>query len=155
MNKIEIDLSKGINWPQSCAYCNGEPSTLAKTYFRVIDGYFFVAIRETTHTVHYPVCRKHRAAASFYGFMTNQSFPTGFVMVSLLVFLTCLSIEISDLFPRNIETIAEWLVSITIVFGVFFLKFKNPVKILKAKKNSAQIRIANQEYAENFRISNS
>jgi hypothetical protein len=67
MTITKINLANGLRWPNRCAYCNEAATKSARTHFRVIDGFFLVAIRETTHTVTFPVCKRHRWPAKFYG----------------------------------------------------------------------------------------
>src|SRR5262245_23883109 len=134
MEIVDVNLERGIRWPSNCAYCNGEASSEAKTHFRVIDGFFLVAIRETTHTIKYPVCFKHNWVAKFYGFVTNQAWPTGFVMVLIFPAFLCLPLVLGTSFGSKYgDTIA---VASYVLFAawVIYLKMHNPVKIIKAKK---------------------
>ncbi len=155
MDVVEINLEKGIKWPPKCAYCNEGASTDAKTHFRVIDGFFLIAIRETTHTVEYPVCDRHKWPAKFYGFVTNQAWPTGFVMVLTFPFL--LSIPLLFGTVANGKYDGQILVAAYVLFlvWVIYLKVRNPVKIVKAKKSIARFRFANQDYAAEFGRANS
>jgi len=150
MNIVEVNLTNGIRWPSKCAYCNGEASAEAKTHFRVIDGFFLVAIRETTHTVKYPVCSKHRWVARFYGFVTNQAWPTGFVMV--LAFPALLFLPLMLGAPFGLKFGDETAIALYATFAawVIYLKLRNPVKIVTAKKALARVRFSNRQYAEEF-----
>ncbi len=154
MNVVEVHLADGIRWPSRCAYCNGEASAEAETHFRVIDGFFLVAIRETTHTVKYPVCGKHRWVAKFYGFVTNQAWPTGFVMFLAFPALLLLPLVLGD--PFGIKFGDRSAIGLYAAFAawIIYLKLRNPVKIVTAKKTFARVRISNRQYAEEFKRAN-
>jgi hypothetical protein len=153
MDYVEVNLENGIRWPLKCAHCNGSASAEARTHFRVIDGFFLVAIRETTHTVNYPVCARHKWIAKFYGFMTNQAWPTGFVMVLILPPLLLLLLGVAIGFKvSDLAVVIAYIVSIA---WVYYLKMHNPVKIMKATKALAKVRLSNRQYADAFRRANS
>lgn len=154
MKVIEVNLNSGIKWPHKCAYCNQEATDEAKTHFRVIDGYLFVALRETTHTVNYPVCKRHKFISRFYGFVTNQAWPTGFVMVLTFPFLLSIPLLAGDGYgSKHYDQILAALYVLFIAW-VLYLKVKNPVKIIKAKKNVAKVRLSNSDYASEFEVIN-
>lgn len=155
MGIVEVDFEKGIRWPSKCAYCNGEASVEAKTHFRVIDGFFLVAIRETTHTIKFPVCDKHKWVAKFYGFVTNQAWPTGFVMVLIFPALFCLPLVLGTAIGSKFGDQIAVASYVLFVAWVIYLKTHNPVKILRAKKAIARVRLSNEEYAEEFKRANS
>lgn len=48
MKVVEITLNKEIAWPNRCAICGQSASDHAYTNYRNIDGYYLVAVRETT-----------------------------------------------------------------------------------------------------------
>jgi hypothetical protein len=150
MKKIDIDLSKEIRWPDKCAYCNSAANALATTNYRVIDGFFIVAIRETAHAVKYPVCNKHKWPARLYGFVTNQSFPTGLVMIMAILFAYVGIVASLDLGSKTLEEVVFYLGSAFFIIWVLYLKLNNPVKFTKVKKERAQLKVKNDQYAEEF-----
>jgi hypothetical protein len=154
VNLVDIDLTKAIRWPHRCAYCNGEATTEAKTHFRVIDGFFLIAIRETTHSFRYPVCSKHRWMARFYGFFTNQAWPTGFVMVLIVPAFLYLLITLGTGLGAGFGD--QLAIALYVLFAglIIYLKMRNPVKVVGAKKAFARIRFAKLEYAQAFRSQN-
>jgi hypothetical protein len=151
MEIFDVNLETGIRWPSKCAYCSGEASAEAKTHFRVIDGFYLIAIRETTHTVKYPVCAKHKWVAKFYGFVTNQAWPTGFVMVLIFPALLCLPLVLGTAIGSKFGDQIAIASYVLFAAWVMYLKMHNPVKIIKAKKALARVRLANGQYAEEFR----
>ena len=135
MKYIEVRLNKEITWPSSCAICNQAASVYAYTNYRIIDGFYLVAIRETIHRARYPVCNKHKWTARFYSFVTNQAFATGFVMA--LTFPLLLSIPILFLDVLNPKLVDSAVIAVYggFTFGIFYWKFRNPVKVIKVKKD--------------------
>ncbi len=154
MQKVEVNLENGIRWPNKCAICSEQAVSKAKTHFRVIDGYFLVAIRETTHTVEYPVCSKHKWTSKFYGFVTNQAWPTGFVMFLIFPLIFALPLLFASSFLGKLADILFMLSYPSFAVWIIYLKMRNPVKIIKAKKSKAVVRLKNHQYADEFRLLN-
>jgi hypothetical protein len=152
MKSVELSLEKEILWPMKCAICNQEAKVYAFTNHRVIDGFYIVAIRESTLRIAYPVCKKHKWTARFYDVVTNQSFATGFVMAIAFPFLLCIPILVLD--PKSQGTVVK-AIFVGFTFGIFYWKFRNPVKIVRVKKGLAKFRFGNERYAEEFEKANS
>ena len=155
MKTVEIKLNKEIAWPSRCAICNQNASAYAYTNYRNIDGYYLVAIRETTHRVRYPVCSKHKWVARFYSFVTNQAFATGLVMAITFPFLLSVPIVFTDLLDPKFHNAAVIVLYGGFASGILYWKFRNPVKVVKVKKDVAKFRFRNGQYAEEFRRINS
>jgi len=152
MNITKIDLKKGLRWPHQCAYCNGPATSSAATRFRVIDGFFIVAMQETTHSIDFPVCKRHRWPAKFYGWVSNQAMPTGFCMALLLPLVVTLAL--AALTPLKFDDVTFVATCAATPFIVMYLKLRNPVKVLGVKHNVATFRILNAEYAAAFNALN-
>ena len=152
---VDVQLDKTIKWPNNCAICNKTASSYASTNYRNIDGFFLVALRETTRSIKYPVCNRHKWIAKFYGFVTNQAFTTGLVMAITIPFLVAVPIVFTDVLDPKFHDAAVIFLYITFVLGIFYWKFRNPVKIIKIKNDVARIRIRNVQYAEEFKKVNS
>jgi hypothetical protein len=155
MKTVEIDLNKDITWPNKCAICNQDASTYAQTNYRNIDGYFFVAIRETTHRIKYPVCSKHKWLARFYGFVTNQAFATGLVMAIVIPFILAMPFAFTDFIDPKYHNAVVIALYGGFVLAIFYWKFRNPVKVVKVKNDVAKIRFRNEQYAGDFKQINS
>jgi len=150
MKSVEVSLNKEISWPRKCAICNQEATAYAYTNHRIIDGYYLVAIRERTLRIAYPVCNKHKWTARFYDVVTNQSFVTGFVMALAFPFLLSIPVLFMNVLDPKFQGAALIAIYGGFTFGIFYWKFRNPVKIVKAKKDRAKFRFRNEQYAEEF-----
>jgi hypothetical protein len=162
MKYVEVSLDKKITWPEKCAYCNQAASDYASTNYRAIDGFYIVAVRETTHSIEYPICGKHKWIARFYGLVTNQTFSHGLVMaVALPFFLWILILVINITYPgldpvfEDIAVYAVLVIFVGFLLAMIYWKFWNPVKLVRVKKGMARLRFRNEQYAEDFRKINS
>lgn len=152
---VDVQLDKTIKWPNNCAICNKTASSYASTNYRNIDGFFLVALRETTRSMKYPVCSRHKWIARFYSFVTNQAFVTGLVMAITVPFLILVPIIFTNILDPKLHNAAAIFVYITFLFGILYWKFRNPIKIIKIKNDTARIRIRNEQYAAEFKKINS
>jgi hypothetical protein len=163
MKYVDLSLDKSINWPQKCAVCNQTALDYATTNCRLIDGFNLFEVQETTHSIRYPVCDEHKWGARFYGFVTNQTFSHGLVMmVALPFFLWILTHFITQILYPSLDRVFEAsannaIVAIFFAFplAMIYWKFSNPVKLVRVKKGIARLRFRNEQYAEDFRRSNS
>jgi hypothetical protein len=154
MKSVELEFDREIKWPTKCAICNEDCGAHAQTNYRVIDKYLLIALGESILRIKYPVCKKHKLIAKFYGFVTNQSFAVGFVMALSFPFLFSIIVTSGGSLDPRYNDFVYIGSFVFFALWVIYLKFMNPVKITKARKNNIRLRFKNIEYANDFEQAN-
>lgn len=155
MNRVEVNLDKQLDWPNCCAYCMAETYALVESKQSVISGInpFFYTRRFIT--IKHPVCRKHHLLGKFYAFFSHQSSVDLFVGLLFIPFLAFLPFMLMPFVAGKYHTPLFLFFCALYIVAVAVLKAKQPVKVVREKKDRTNIVFSNDAYAQAFRRLNS
>ena len=151
MKRIEINLDKALHWPNCCAYCMADAHAFVESKQSVISGInpFFYTRRFIT--IKHPICKKHYLIGKFYGFLSHQSLVDLFVGLLFIPFLVFLPFMVMPFIAGQYHTPIFIFLCAVYVASVAALKAKQPVKVVKEKKDRIGVLFANESYADAFK----
>ena len=163
---LTLASEKGILWPKRCVVCGGEATDTSRTSFTTTKNarYYLIVWGWTkeTHSISFPICRKHKVFCSFldipsrWGFLDSFFF---FLFVPALLYIAfnlslalMLGIKGDALTPFSIlSAIFFW--GLAFIFLTFATSIK-PVRISHVKEGSIKITIKNEECFRAFELLN-
>ena len=164
MGSVSLDLASGkkVRWPNKCAFCDApatrwaEASLTSATSLR----YYVVALgwKEQTHSISYPVCKKHRVLCNLlnlpskWGFINSFLFlvfvPTFFWIGIGLLLAVSLGIKGSDLSP--ISTIVAILTYGSTILFFVYCALRKPIRISGVSGTLIRLKMTNNNFFKEF-----
>jgi hypothetical protein len=162
--KITVKNSVPV-WPQQCAACGDEPTSTATAKCIVGKGVIplpgFLLVRSNVLELQYPVCNRHKLSAAIFGRLSQRNlFNLGLGVVAVifaLAFVVGLYRHIAGLPEREtmMSPASAGLLAAAYWIVFYLAKKHTPVKVADFKGDSVRLEFSNEQYAAEFKNSNS